>query len=88
MTPAHITARVLAAARDRMRRDWLLVGSDIRLRAGVLSHWLRGRQPAMTQEQFQQRWCHVDALCSLPEDVQEPPIIHWTAMQCRCRSDA
>ncbi len=23
-----------------MRRDWLLVGSDIRLRAGVLSHWL------------------------------------------------
>ena len=80
VTPAHIAARVLAAARDRMRRDWLLVGSDIRLRAGVLSHWLRGRQPAMTQEQFQQRWCHGDALCSLPEDVQEPPIIHWTAM--------
>ena len=61
-------------------RDWLLVGSDIRLRAGVLSHWLRGRQPATTQEQFQQRWCHGDALCSLPEDMQEPPIIHWTAM--------
>ena len=80
VTPAHIAARVLAAARDRMRRDWLLVGSDIRLRAGVLSHWLRGRQPAMTQEQFQQRWCHADALCSLPEDMQEPPIIHWTAM--------
>ena len=80
LTPAHIAARVLAAARDRMRRDWLLVGSDIRLRAGVLSHWLRGRQPAMTQEQFQQRWCHGDALCSLPEDVQEPPIIHWTAL--------
>ena len=79
ITPAHIAARVLAAARDRMRCDWLLVGSDIRLRAGVLSHWLRGRQPAMTQEQFQQRWCHGDALCSLPEDVQEPPIIHLTA---------
>ena len=80
VTPAHIAARVLAAARERMRRDWLLVGSGIRLRAGVLSHWLRGRQPAMTQEQFQQHWCHGDALCSLPEDMQEPPIIHWTAM--------
>ena len=34
----------------------------------------------MTQEHFQQRWCHGDALCSLPEDMQEPPIIHWTAM--------
>ena len=21
-----------------------------------------------------------NALCSLPEDVQEPPIIHWTAL--------
>ena len=80
VTPTHIAARVLAAAKDRLRRDWLLVGSDIRLRAGVLSHWLRGRQPAMTQEQFQQRWCHGDALCSLPEDMQEPPIIQWTAM--------
>ena len=28
----------------------------------------------MTQEQFQQRWCHGDALCSLAEDMQEPPI--------------
>ena len=24
----------------------------------VLSHWLRGRQPAISPEQFQQRWCH------------------------------
>ena len=28
----------------------------------------------------QQRWRHGDALCSLPEGVQEPLIIHWTAM--------
>ena len=45
---------------SQMRRDWLLVGSDIRLRAGVLSHWLRGRQPSMTAEVFQsalnRRW--------------------------------
>ena len=50
-----------------MRRDWLLVGSDISLRAEVLGHWLRGRQPAMTQEHIQQRWCHKDALYSLPD---------------------
>ena len=31
-------ARILAAPRDRMRRDRFLVRSDIRLRAGVLSH--------------------------------------------------
>ncbi len=44
----------------------LLVGSDIRLRAGVLSHWLRGRQPTMTAEAFQSRWCHEEVLCSRP----------------------
>ena len=43
----HIAARVISAARSQMRRDWLLVGSAIRLRAGVLSHWLRGRQPTI-----------------------------------------
>jgi hypothetical protein len=69
---AHIAARIISAARSQMRRDWLLVGSDIRLRAGVLSHWLRGRQPTMTAEVFQSRWCR-------PAEVTEPPHMHWTA---------
>ncbi|CAL5222518.1 g4893 [Coccomyxa viridis] len=77
--PAHIAARVISAARIQMRRDWLLVGSDIRLRAGVLSHWLRGRQPTMTAEAFQSRWCHEEVLCSRPAEVTEPPHMHWTA---------
>ena len=34
-----------------MRRDWLLVGSDIRLRAGVLSHWLRERHDSNISRQ-------------------------------------
>ncbi|CAL5225233.1 g8021 [Coccomyxa viridis] len=76
--PAHIAARVISAARIQVRRDWLLVGSDIRLRAGVLSHWLRGRQPTMT-EAFQSRWCHGEVLCSRPAEVTEPPHMHWTA---------
>ena len=77
--PAHIAARVISAARNQMRSDWLLVGSDIRLRAGVLSHWLRGRQPSMTAEAFQSRWCHGEVLCSRPAEEQEPPHMHWSA---------
>ena len=45
--PGHVQSsrhRQRTSQRDPMRRDWLLVGSDIRLRAGVLSHWLRGRR--------------------------------------------
>ena len=78
-SPAHIAARILTATREQMRQDWLLIGADIRLRAGVLSHWLRGRQPTMSAQQFQQRWCHADILCSLPADEGDPPLIHWTA---------
>jgi hypothetical protein len=77
--PAHIVARVISAARIQMRRDWLLVGSDNRLRAGVLSHWLRGRQPSLSAEAYQSRWCHRDVLCSLPALETEPPLMHWTA---------
>ena len=62
-----------------MRSNWLLVGSDIRLRAGVLSHWLRGRQPSMTAEAFQSRWCHGEVLCSRPAEEQEPPHMYWSA---------
>ena len=42
ITPAHIAVRMFAAAKGRMCRDWLLVGSDIRLQAWLLSHRLRG----------------------------------------------
>ena len=87
--PAHIAARVLAAARDRMRRDWLLVGSVIRLPAGVLSHWLRRRQPAMTQEQFSSAGAMetLSPAClrtcrSHPSSTGQP------CTQCLCRSDA
>ena len=79
MLPAHVAARVISAARIQMRRDWLLVGSDIRLRAGVLSHWLRGRQPSLSAEEFRSRWCHHDVLCSPSAEETEPPRMHWTA---------
>ena len=42
----------------------------------------------MTQ-QFKQRLCHGDVLCSLPEDMEEPPHISGQRRtQCRCRLDA
>ena len=54
--PRQITARAADASSTHCSEshlssqepdDWLLVGSVVRLRAGVLSHWLRRRQPTM-----------------------------------------
>ena len=77
---AHRSESHLSSQGPDEARDWLLVGSDIRLRAGVLSHWLRGRQPTMTAEVFQSRWCHEEVLCSSrPAEVTKPPHMHWIA---------
>ena len=44
----------------------------------------------MTQEQFQQRWCQGDTLCSLPEGLQEPPHhpLDSHTSGAACRNDA
>ena len=46
---------------------------------GVLSHWPRGRQPSMTAQAFQSRWCHEEVVCSRPDDDTGPARIHWAA---------
>lgn len=77
---AHVAARVLAAARAMMRRDWLLVEADIRQESGILSDWLRGRRPSLSREEFNSRWCHNATLCSLPAEDATQPDISWTAV--------
>ena len=71
VSPAHIAARVISATRKQMRCDWQLFGWDTKLRTGVLSHWLRGRQSSMTAEAFQSRWCHEEVLYSRPDEDAE-----------------
>ena len=76
---AHTTARVITACRELIRRDWLIVGTDFRRRAGVVSDWLRGRQPQLSAAAFAQRWCHGSVLCDVG-DAEDPQLtIHWTA---------
>ncbi|CAL8466244.1 g5780 [Coccomyxa elongata] len=44
--------------------------------AGVLSDWLRGRDPKLTREDFRERWCH---LCVLRAEPNAQLTIHWSA---------
>jgi hypothetical protein len=39
----------MADTRAMIRRDWLLVDTDIRQHKDVLSDWLRGRQPCLSR---------------------------------------
>jgi hypothetical protein len=61
-TAAQIAARVMADARAMIRRNWLLVDTDIRQHTDVLSDWLRGRHPCLSRAAFVSRWCQAPQL--------------------------
>lgn len=79
VTATQIAARVLSAAKSMMRRDWLLVDTDIRQQTDMLSDWLRGRQPSLSRAEYGSRWCHNSLLCRLADAEAAQPDILWSA---------
>ncbi|EIE24271.1 hypothetical protein COCSUDRAFT_62775 [Coccomyxa subellipsoidea C-169] len=47
--------------------------------AGVLSDWLRGRDPTLSREEFTARWCHRGVLCTVDALPDAQPVIRWSA---------
>ena len=74
-----VTARVLASCRKALLGDWRLATVNIRQTTGVLSDWLRGRDPKLTREEFRMRWCYRDILCELGAAPDAQLVIHWSA---------
>ena len=79
ITPGAVAARILSSCRKALLADWRLATVSVRQTAGVLSDWLRGRDPMITREQFAARWCHRAVLCALEELPGAQPVIHWSA---------
>ena len=76
-TARGVAARILAQLRAACQRDWVLVSGGLRRAGGAPSAWYRGRDPHLTREAFQERWCHRGVLCSLTAGDGEP-LIHWS----------
>ncbi|CAL8465444.1 g4980 [Coccomyxa elongata] len=74
-----VAARILSSSRKALLGDWRLATVTIRQTAGVLSDWLRGRDPKLTREEFRERWCHRDVLCVLVAEPDAQLLIHWSA---------
>lgn len=79
ITPGAVAARILSSCRKALLADWRLATVNVRQTAGVLSDWLRGRDPSITREEFAVRWCHRAVLCALEELPGAHPVIHWSA---------
>ncbi|BDA49659.1 hypothetical protein COCOBI_14-2790 [Coccomyxa sp. Obi] len=47
-----VAARLLSSCRKAILGDWRLATVNVRTTSGVLSDWLRGRDPKLTREEF------------------------------------
>ena len=65
-SPSQLASRLaLKTITSMIRHDWVKCNDDVRQLSGVCSSWLRGRDPSMTLEAFQNLWCHHDTLASV-----------------------
>ena len=63
---SHFASRLaLKTVVAMIHHDWAKCTDDVRQVAGVCSSWLRGRDPSMSMEAFQQLWCHNSTLASV-----------------------
>ena len=51
--------------KKKKKKDWAKCNNDVRQVVGLCSSWLRGRDPSMTLESFQNLWCHNGVLASI-----------------------
>lgn len=74
-----VAARILSSCRKAILGDWRLATVTVRTASGVLSDWLRGRDPKLTREEFTARWCHRNILCATGEGPEAQLLIPWSA---------
>lgn len=60
---AGVCGAVVAAVSASIRRDWARATEDLVRLSGACPEWFRGRSPARTVAQFQERWAHRGVLC-------------------------
>ena len=58
-----VCGAVVAAVSASIRRDWARTTEDLVRLSGACPEWFRGRSPARTVAQFQERWAHRNVLC-------------------------
>ena len=78
-TAGVVAARILSSCRKAILGDWRLATVNVRTASGVLSDWLRGRDPKLTREEFAARWCHRNVLCTVGEEPDAQLLIPWSA---------
>ena len=67
-------AKLLVTIRASIRRDWLMVTTDIRKTSGMYAEWFKGKPPKLELSEFEARWSHGGRLCRVVRALQTPTL--------------
>ena len=63
-------ARVLATIRASIKRDWMMVTTDIRKTSGMYAEWFKGKPPKLELSEFEERWSRGGRLCRVVQESE------------------
>ena len=72
-TSTRVVSSFVAEITSLIQHDWLRVQGDLRCNSGVCPTWFRGRNPAVSEAEFVQRWCQRSVLAHLPQGMAGAP---------------
>jgi hypothetical protein len=73
-TAAGVVCRIIHGVKRCISLEWKRVISDIRREAHTCAGSFRGRDPQMSREEFEGRWCIGDAICKVIADGGRPKL--------------
>ena len=63
-------AKLMATIRASIKRDWLMVTTDIRKTSGLYSEWFKGKPPKLELSEFEERWSRGGRLCRVLQESE------------------
>jgi hypothetical protein len=63
-------AKLLATIRASIKRDWMMVTTDIRKTSGMYAEWFKGKPPKLELSEFEERWGRGGRLCRVVQESE------------------
>ena len=65
-------AKLMATIRTSIKRDWMMVTTDIRKTSGMYAEWFKGKPPKLELSEFEERWSRGGRLARVIRDSETP----------------
>ena len=73
-TAAGVACQIIHGVRRCITLEWQRVITDIRRQSDTCAGSFRGRDPHLSREEFEERWCTSSAICRIDTDSSRPKL--------------